>query len=60
MSAELVSAIEHDNKFMQNQGANIVEEDIEEPAMDSMIGTTQNIIDEESAAEPQDISFDDL
>lgn len=60
MSAELVSAIEHDNKFMQNQGANIVEEDIEEPAMDSMIGTTQNIIDEESAAEPQNISFDDL
>lgn len=60
MSAELVSAIEHDNKFMQNQGANIIEEDIEEPAMDSMIGTTQNIIDEESAAEPQNISFDDL
>lgn len=60
MSAELVSAIEYDNKFMQNQGANIVEEDIEEPAMDSMIGTTQNIIDEESAAEPQNISFDDL
>lgn len=60
MSAELVSAIEHDNKFMQNQGANIVEEDIEEPTLDSMIGNAQDIIDEDSAAEPQNISFDDL
>lgn len=60
MSAELVSAIEHDNKFMQNQGANIVEENIEEPAMDSMIGSLQNIIDEDPVTEPQNINFDDI
>lgn len=60
MSAELVSAIEHDNKFMQNQGSNIVEEDIEEPTLDSMIGNAQDIIEGDSSAEPQNISFDDL
>ncbi len=59
MSADLVAAIEHDNKFMQNQGVNIVEEDIEEPALDQTFDMPQEIIDE-APAEPKNISFDDL
>ena len=59
MSADLVTAIERDNKFMQSQGVNIVEEDIEEPVLDQTYDMPQEIIDE-APAEPKNISFDDL
>ena len=59
MSADLVAAIEHDNKFMQSQGANIVKEDIEEPTLDQTYDMLQEIIDE-APAEPQNISMDEL
>lgn len=60
MSAELVSAIEHDNKFMQSQGANIVEEDIEEPTLEPMIGNEQAILDEDPSDTPTNVNLEDL
>lgn len=60
MSAELVAAIEHDNKFMQSQGSNIVEEDIEEPALEPIIGNEQGILDESHSDTPTAVNFEDL
>lgn len=60
MSAELVAAIEHDNKFMQSQGANIVEEDIEEPTLEPMIGNEQAILDEDPSDTPTNVNLEDL
>ena len=60
MSAELVAAIEHDNKFMQSQGSNIVEENIEEPTLEPMIGSEQAILDEDPSDTPTAVNLEDL